>query len=916
MRRNSWLVIVILIKLSISFIGMVEIREALAQEIPERREVRKIYWGDIGTNQIQRANPDGSNIETVVTDARPWDLALDIAANKIYWVSLFNNRVRRANLDGSDVEDLVIGRGGEGISLDIAAGKMYWAGNGMIQRANLDGSGIESLITGLSKPDSMDLDLINGKVYWTDSIDGTIQRANLDGSSMEILVTGLFEPQGLNLDLVEGKMYWSNWPPSDKIQRANLDGSNIEDIAPGFGGLEGLALDFNTGKMYWTDFAIDKIQRANFDGSNIEDIVTTGLSWPISIIFESVPIPLTFTPSAIADQTFTVGTAVSLTLPSATGGTPPYTYTLSPIPIGLQFDTTTQLLSGTPTTATPATLATYTATDATGASASLTFTITVIDAPPLTEDKITGPWLWMIAPTEAGQGGAASTDIDSLAVASGGTVTEADVAANGANIGDSVGDYAWTLSTIRNSGITNTGCCQGSEIDNVTDVLLRIGWADGDVDDHSSYALITLESATVQNNVRMKVGSDDSIKVWLNGEVVHRNAVNRGARDFQDDFRVNLVAGDNLLLVKVSEGWGNWSMFVGIEADVNAVYKPPASGGLRFNPNVIADQTFTVGTSVSLTLPPATNGTPPYTYRLAPSLPAGLYFDPIADGPGYIGGTPTAAMPPTPFTYTATDATSASASLTFTITVTSDGTSNLDVNGDGQVTVVDLAIVALFYGTQVPAAISLPADVNADGVVDLADLTAVAEGIDAAGGGVDQLSVADVEQALLVAAEQAVALEAAAGAPMRAGMPRSAVSVDSAYRNVANALAAARSDVWKLHKGFAVLEVFLALLAEMGAIPETTALLPNYPNPFNPETWIPYHLTKDAEVIVRIYDMRGVAVRELVLGHQAAGVYQSRGRAAYWDGRNQIGEKVASGLYFYTLTAGDFTATRKLLIAK
>ena len=91
------------------------------------------------------------------------------------------------------------------------------------------------------------------------------------------------------------------------------------------------------------------------------------------------------------------------------------------------------------------------------------------------QDKITGPWLWMIAPTEAGQGGAESTDIDSLAVASGGTVTEADVAANGANIGDRVGDYAWTLSTIRNSGITNTGCCQGTEIDNVTDVLLRIG---------------------------------------------------------------------------------------------------------------------------------------------------------------------------------------------------------------------------------------------------------------------------------------------------------------------------------------------------------------------------------------------------------------------------------------------------------
>ena len=90
-----------------------------------------------------------------------------------------------------------------------------------------------------------------------------------------------------------------------------------------------------------------------------------------------------------------------------------------------------------------------------------------------------------------------------------------------------------------------------------------------------------------------------------------------------------------------------------------------------------------------------------------------------------------------------------------------------------------------------------------------------------------------------------------------------------------------------------------------------TALLPNYPNPFNPETWIPYQLSMDAEVVLTIYDTKGQAVRTLSLGHQSAGVYQSRERAAYWDGHNQQGETVASGIYFYTLTAGDFTATHK-----
>ena len=99
-------------------------------------------------------------------------------------------------------------------------------------------------------------------------------------------------------------------------------------------------------------------------------------------------------------------------------------------------------------------------------------------------------------------------------------------------------------------------------------------------------------------------------------------------------------------------------------------------------------------------------------------------------------------------------------------------------------------------------------------------------------------------------------------------------------------------------------------------IPEVTALLPNYPNPFNPETWIPYQLSEPTNVTLTIYDIQGRVVRALDLGHQRAGIYHRRSRAAYWDGRNAVGESVASGLYFYTLKAGDFSATRKMLIRK
>ncbi len=99
-------------------------------------------------------------------------------------------------------------------------------------------------------------------------------------------------------------------------------------------------------------------------------------------------------------------------------------------------------------------------------------------------------------------------------------------------------------------------------------------------------------------------------------------------------------------------------------------------------------------------------------------------------------------------------------------------------------------------------------------------------------------------------------------------------------------------------------------------IPDQDALLRNFPNPFNPETWIPYHLSKPANVTLTIYNARGVVVRELSLGHQVAGYYTSRSRAAYWDGTNEFGERVASGLYFYQLQADNMSLLRKMAILK
>jgi hypothetical protein len=97
---------------------------------------------------------------------------------------------------------------------------------------------------------------------------------------------------------------------------------------------------------------------------------------------------------------------------------------------------------------------------------------------------------------------------------------------------------------------------------------------------------------------------------------------------------------------------------------------------------------------------------------------------------------------------------------------------------------------------------------------------------------------------------------------------------------------------------------------------EQDALLQNFPNPFNPETWIPYQLREGSEITIRIYSASGELVRELDLGYRSAGFYVSRDRAAYWDGRNKRGEQVASGVYFYSIRADDFSAVRKLTALK
>ena len=269
---------------------------ALSTEIPvttsRGESLLTIFWTDWGTDKIQRANLDGSDVQDLVTQglSGPRGIALDVAGGKMYWTDYLTEKIQRASLDGSDVQDLVTRTQGlrapGDIALDMAGGKMYWADDGTdkIQRANLDGSNVQDLVTqGLRGIHGIALDATGGKMYWTDFGTEKIQRANLDGSDVQDLVTqGLGGPLGIALDVTGGKMYWADIS-TDKIQRANLDGSDVQDlVTQGLDRPYDIALDVVAGKMYWTDWGTDKIQRANLDGSDVQDLVT-GLEGPTGI---------------------------------------------------------------------------------------------------------------------------------------------------------------------------------------------------------------------------------------------------------------------------------------------------------------------------------------------------------------------------------------------------------------------------------------------------------------------------------------------------------------------------------------------------------------------------------------------------------------------------------------------------------
>ncbi len=503
--------------------------------------------------------------------------------------------------------------------------------------------------------------------------------------------------------------------------------------------------------------------------------------------------------------------------------------------------------------------------------------------------KIEGPWLWVVLPYEEPSG---SRDL--LAEASGGAVTEVAIATHGAVEGQSVGDDVWTSRRLPATGRKNIEDMLGGSLDNTL------------------YGTVSLYSPR-QQDTTMYVGSLHDLQVWLNGTLIYQSLHNHASDDYTDFLPVTLQEGRNVLLVAVR---ANYNAFFGFEPGTEYTVATPGVGYAFSQTPIHRDDTFTLdiraetvtdlaGWQFDIAFDPAaleainvteggflkTNGGTTFfqggSIDNAAGKIAGLSAARLSsqgvNGTGSLlqvrfkaksGGETELALQKFQFGSVTGDSIPAGPHQ---IRIAVEGQlATGDVNRDGIVSILDLILVAQQLGKRVPA--NSPVDANGDGVVSILDLILVSQGI------------AESPAAPAVGAE----------------------SVDAATIEAWIAQARLEDDGSLAFKqGIENLQNLLASL-----IPEETALLANYPNPFNPETWIPYQLAESAEVTLTIYDMNGGVVRHLAVGHQAAGMYQSRSRAAYWDGRNQLGESVASGLYFYTLTADEFTATRRMLILK
>lgn len=260
-----------------------------------------VFWGDNLTNQIWRANLDGSMAEIVVTSqvGNPSSLHFNPVDGRLYWSDSEIGGILRADPSIGTPEVLQVVGQPFALGLDFVAGRLYWVdrATSRLQRCSLDGSDFEDLAPVPSgSAQSGVFDTIQGTYYFTDWTNDVIYRVNADGSDLQAIVTGLTQPAGIGIDPAGGRIYWVDRNPGI-LESANLDGTDVEPIVT-FSNALGIAVDGAAGRVFYGENSIDQVRSVNLDGSD-DQLVFDGVPSPLSIALTSVGTP--------ASQLFTRG---------------------------------------------------------------------------------------------------------------------------------------------------------------------------------------------------------------------------------------------------------------------------------------------------------------------------------------------------------------------------------------------------------------------------------------------------------------------------------------------------------------------------------------------------------------------------------------------------------------------------------
>ncbi|MDE0327208.1 MAG: leucine-rich repeat domain-containing protein [Candidatus Poribacteria bacterium] len=909
-----------------------------------------LYWIDAERGTLHRLI--GDTIENFLPNVRnAMSLAVDIVSGELYWTEKTTPRtgaLLRANLNGNPNPQLVknLTSVPQGLALDTTNRKIYVTNAyGKVQRLNFDGSNFQpNLITGLQTPNHLALDVTRGKIYWTEQTDdrtGKIRRANLDGTNIELVKDLTSVPHGIAVDTVNGKIYLAS--PYGQVQRLNLNGSNFQpNFIRGLESPKNLAVDVADGKLYWTEKG--GISRADLNSKHRENIVA-GLDAPANIALGIMNQVAVDTEMEVDYNFFSIAFS----------------------PDGNRFatgnhDGTTRLWNAN----TGKELRVFGG--HTGSVDSVAFSP---DGVRLATGSADGTArLWEVntgkqirvfrGHTEAVTSIAFSPDGTRLATGSRDGTARLWNTNTGKQIRVWDGVGGWSFQTIYSVAFSPNGnqfaigtVGVGSQIWNTnTGALIR------ELDTGSVRSL-----AFHPEGKQLATAGWGEAQLWNTntGGLIRTFGSNEGtgmALAFSPDGS-RIATGSHIGTVRlynVNTGKRIWTFKKGYPGISSVVFSPngkhlvtiDADGtALALNANTgkpVLTLMDEPGESQIVSIPDANKVVSIPDANLAKAIRKALELGnnaritnqhmlkltelearnrKIKNLTGlehaknltrlYLDRNQIRNLNPL-------------SGLTRLKTLTLDENQISNVGPLTKLTQLDWLLIG---GNPIKnAGVRLLAELKHLRGLSLynsqiSNITPVGKLTKLESLWLDYNQIRDVSPLSGLTNLRTLHLR---DNQIRDVSPIGKLTQLTSLRLTDNPIAdvGPLASLWKLED--VDIEIPPAAPGHVGvAPPEVTSLLENYPNPFNPETWIPYELATDMDVRITIYNAQGVVIRTLELGQQSAGYYTTRSRAAHWDGRNALGEPVASGVYFYTLstestrdsvTAGEFTATRKMLVRK